>query len=268
MAEIKEFVAVDISGNLKTISPFIFEAHKWALKGIDKATFDSLIEYYNDDEATPDETLDVLLPYVQRVVSNFAYAIGVKRLGVFVGENGAMEFGNTNLTPLTDARLEEVKKEFFQSGYNALETLILFIQDNKTDYETTYSYLFDNSFFVSTASDLNGIIFTDIQNRDYFDIKPDLFLIEQDIEGIITSAVITGIKDGITNDDLTDDEIAMLAIIRPAEACLAYGKKFKSEEHTLKGKQLLENLRTYYATLTDTTIETWDNSDKTIYVFK
>jgi hypothetical protein len=264
MPEIQEFVTVDISAQFKTISPYLVEAHKWALKGIDKATLDTLIEYANDEPITPDADLDALLPYVRRVVANFAYAIGVKRLGVYVGESGAMEFGNSNLTPLTDARLEQVKSEFFNSGYNAIEQLILFIQDNSTDYADSYSYLFDNSFFVSTAAQLNALIYTDVQNRDYFDMKPDLFLIEQDIEGIITATVMAELK---AEESPDTDQAAMLAIIKPAEACLAYGKKFKSEEHILKGKQLLESLRKYYETLTDTEIERWSNEDKRIYVF-
>jgi len=148
-----------------------------------------------------------------------------------------------------------------------LESLILFIQENAEDYATTYAYLFDNSFFVSTAAQLNALIFTDIKNRDYFEMKPDLFLIEQDIEGIITKDIVTDLKLAISEDDFTDEQTEMLDLIKPCEACLAYGKKFKSEEHTSKGKQLLENLRIYYATLTDTTIERWNNEDKRIYVF-
>jgi len=267
MPEIQEFVTVDISGNFKTIIPYLSEANKWLLKGLDKATLDLLIEYVNDANPSTDETLDNLLPYARRVLANFAYAIGVKRLGVFVGENGAMEFGNSNLTPLSAERLEAIKTEFFSSGYNALEMLILFIQDNKTDYADTYAYLFDNSFFVSTASDLNSLIFTEIQNRDYFEMKPDIFLIETEIEGIITPEVTALLKTAISEDDLTDDQETLLSFIRPAEACLAYAAKFKSEKHELKGRELLERLRVFYTTLTDLPIERWSNEDKTIYVF-
>ena len=264
MDEILDYVTVDISGNFKTIKPYVEEAHKWALKGIDKATFDSLVSYYNETDPETDEDIEALIPYVQRVLANFAYAVSAKRLGIFVGENGMMEFNNANLTPLNPEKLDQYKTEFFQSGFNALEQLILFIQENKDTYETAYSYLFDNAFFISTAAAMNALIFTDVQNRDYFDMKPDIFLIESDIEAIITSTGMAELKAATSPDE---SQTKMISLCNNAEACLAYGNKFKSDKHIEKGRGYMEQLRNYYATLTNTPVERWDNEDKTIYVF-
>lgn len=269
LEEVKEFVTVDISGNFKTIKPYLVEAHKWLKKGIDKATLTALLEYYNADNPTTDEDYDALLPYAQRVLANFAYAVSAKRLGIFVGENGMMEYGNTTLTPLSPEKQDAYQKEFFTSGYNALEELILFIQENGSTYADTFSFLFENTFFVRTAEEFNDLIKTDILNRDFFDMKPSIYLIEQDIEGIITSETATELKTFIDDDSsATDDEKQMLSIILPAEALLAYGEKYKSEKHTLKGKQLLEQLRILYASINETEIDEWTNEDKRIFVFK
>lgn len=267
MPEIQEFVTVDISGNFKTISPYLVEAHKWLRKGIDKTTLNALIEYYNDSEHTPNEDYDNLLPYTQRVLANFAYALSAKRLGIFIGENGMMEYGNTTLTPLSTDKLDAYQKEFFTSGYNALEELILFIQENSTVYADAFSFLFSNTFFVRTAEEFNDLIKTDILNRDYFDMKSSIYLIEQDIDGIITAATSAELK-AVIDSGATEDQQTMLSLIRPAEALIAYGEKFKSPKHELKGKQLLEQLRVFYNTLTEVTPDEWTNEDKRIYVFR
>jgi hypothetical protein len=266
MPELQEFVTVDISGNFKTISPYLVEAHKWLRKGIDKTTLNALIEYYNDSEHTPNEDYDNLLAYAQRVLANFAYALSAKRLGIFIGENGMMEYGNTTLTPLSTDKLDAYQKEFFTSGYNALEELILFIQENSTVYADAFSFLFSNTFFVRTAEEFNDLIKTDILNRDYFDMKSSIYLIEQDIDGIITAATSAELK-AVIDSGATEDQQTMLSLIRPAEALIAYGEKFKSPKHELKGKQLLEQLRVFYNTLTEVTPDEWTNEDKRIYVF-
>jgi len=267
MPEIQDYVTVDISGNFKTIKPYLVEAHKWLGKGMDKPTMDALIQYINEAEAEADPDYDALKPYAQRVLANFAYAIAAKRLGIFIGENGMMEYGNSTLTPISAEKLEMYQKEFFISGYNALEQLILFIEANSETYPDTYAYLFDNSFFVRTAADMNALIFTDVQNRDYFDMKPEIFLIETEIEGTIGSETFTDLKDVIVQGNADEQQTTMINYARQAEACLAYGSKFKSEKHTLKGRELMERLRLYYTSITQNEVERWTNEDKTIFVF-
>lgn len=264
LEEIREFVTIDISGNFKTIKPYLVEAHKFVLKALDQATFTSLLNYV-EDNSTLDTDLVNLLEYAQRALANFAYAVSADRLGVYVGENGILEFSNQNLEPLSPEKLKNIKSEFFSAGYNALEMLIIFIKENEATYPEAYAFLFNNTFFVSTAADLNSILFTDVANRDFFDMKPKLFLIEKEIEGIITPELVATIKAGGT---LSPANAEMLVVIKEAEACLAYGYKFKSEEHNLRGRQLLENLDTLYNTSIAAEIETWENEGKRIYVFK
>jgi len=263
--EIRDYVTVDISANFSTIKPYLFEAHKHVLKGIDSVTFQELIDYVKAG-VFDDTDLDELLTYCRRTLANFAYAIATKRLGIFIGENGIMEFSNSNLEPISDDKLGSIKSEFFSSGYNALEMQIIFIQDNKAIYSIAYSHLFDNTFFVGTAKEMNTLIYTDVQNRDYFDMKPKLYLIELSIKGIIGETVFDELKE-VQDGAPSEIQAKMLSYIKPAEACFAYAAKFDSEEHRLQGTTLLEQLRIYNASLTETTIERWDNEDKNIYVF-
>jgi len=263
--QVREYVTVDISANIKTITPYLVEAHKFVQKGMDATTFNSLVDYVGAGKFD-DADMDALLDYARRTLANFAYALATKRLGIFVGENGMMTFSNNNLEPIAIDKLDAIKSEFFSSGYNALEMQILFIQDNKETFASAYSFLFDNTFFVGTAKEMNDLIFTDVQNRDYFDMKPNIYLIEQTIKNIITKTTFDELK-AVQDDTPTEQQQAMLDIIKPAEALLAYGKKFNSEEHTLNGTNLLEQLRIYYSTITGITVERWDNEDKRIFVF-
>jgi len=264
--EVHEYVTVDVSAKFDTINPYLIEAHKFVLKGMDNNTFISLLDYV-EDGATGNEDLSELLTYARRTLANFAYAIATKRLGIYVGENGIMEFSNSNLQPLPDERLNSIKSEFFSSGYNALEMQILFIQENKTVFADTYSYLFDNTFFVSTAKEMNDLIYTEVLNRDFFEMRANMYLIELKIKEITGATVFDELK-AVQDDSPSAEQQAMLDLIKPAEACLAFGKKFESEEHQLNGTSLLEQLRIYIASLSGTPIERWDNQDKTIYVFK
>jgi hypothetical protein len=267
MAEVKAFVTVDISANIKTIAPYLVESHRFLLRGIDNSTFSGLLDYYKEHTST-DEAYEAILPYCQRVLANFAYAISTDRLGIFVGENGMMEYGNNTLKAIEPAKQDRYKSEFFLSGYNALEDLILFVQDNKDSYSEAYSFLFDKTFFVNTARELNNIIKTDIRNRDFFDMMPNLFLIEQEIEGIIGADIAGALKSIAGIEDATDNQKAMLDIIKPAEALLAYADKFKSEKHMAMGVSLMEKLRQLVATINGSVSEKWDNTNKKLYVFR
>jgi len=264
--EIRDYVTVDISADFGTINPYLIEAHKFVLKGLDSVTFTSLLDYVETAEFD-DADLDELLTYTRRTLANFAYAIATKRLGIYIGENGIMEFSNTNLDPISDEKLNSIKSEFFSSGYNALEMQILYIQDNKTTFADAYAFLFDNTFFVSTAKEMNDLIFTDVYNRDFFDMRSNMYLIELKIKGITGDTVFAALK-AVQDDEPDEEQTAMLNYIKPAEACLAYAAKFDSEEHKLNGNNLLEQLRIYVSSLSDTDIERWDNEDKTIFVFK
>jgi len=263
--QVKNYVTVDVSAHFETIKPYLYEAHKFVLKGIDKLTFNALVVYANS-ETQDDADLTALLDYTRRTLANFAYAIATKRLGIYIGENGILEFSNTNLEPISDEKLNSIKKEFYSSGYNALEMQILFIQEQKETYTAAYAFLFDNTFFVSTAKEMNDLIYTDVLNRDYFEMKPKLYPIELEIKSIIGETVFDELK-AVQDDSPDETQTKLLGYIKPAEACLAYAAKFNSEEHHLQGVSLLEQLRIYNATLTDTTIERWDNEDKKIFVF-
>lgn len=265
--EIIDYVSVDISGNFKKIRPYMIEAHRYVLKGMDQATFSNLLAYV-EDNSTGDTDLAVLLEYARRVLANFAYAVAAKRLGVSVGENGMLQFSNDKFEPLSAERLDQLKSEFYNAGFNALETMILFIQENSDKYPDAYAHLFTNTFFVSTAKELNELIFTDVPNRDFFEMKPEIFLVEQEIEGIVGTETFNVLKAVQKETLITDDQQKMLSMICPAEACIAYGIKYKSPRHEAKGNQLLESLRIFYASISAIDIETYSNENKSIYVFR
>lgn len=259
--ELRLFITVDISSRIETVKPYLLEAKKFIVDIIGQTTYTELLEYYNDTEATPDEALDALLPYVQLPLANFAYMLGIHKLFVQVGETGLVRSETSSFTPASLQEIEVMKKAFASSGYNALEELILFINANEADYPDAYAHLFAKRFIVNCATEMNNLIFVEVTNLDFLDMKKIINLIEQNtIRETLGTNLFATIKEEIASGTISEANQAILDnYISPAVAHLAYAKWKKDDEHQLAGEKLIEQYRNSVAEAQETTVERYIN---------
>jgi hypothetical protein len=259
--QIRVFVTVDISSRFETIKPYLLEAKKFIYDILGEDTYTELLDYVNDTEAETDEALDALLPYVQAPLANFAYMLGAHKLFIQVGETGLVRSETSSFTPAKPEEIELLKKSFASSGYNALEELILFIDRNAETYADAYAHLFAKRFIVNTAQEMNDLIFVNITNLDFLDMKKIINLTENnDLRDTMGATLFAAIKVEVAEGDISEDHEALLATyFRPALAHLAYAKWKKDEDHRLTGEKLLEQYRNAIAEEAETTVERYQN---------
>ena len=261
--EIREYVTVDISSRFETVKPYLLEAKKFIHEILGEDTYTELLDYYNETGyADPsDEELDALLPYVQRPLANFAYMLGAHKLFIQVGETGLVRSETSSFAPASLQEIEVLKKSFASSGYNALEELILFIEDNPEDYPDAFDHLFAKRFIVNCATEMNDLIFAEVTNLDFLDMKKIINLIENnEIKETLGETLFDAIKVEIAEDDISEADEAILAgYIRPAVAHLAYGKWKKDDEHTGTGTKYLEKYRNAVAEAAAITVDRYVN---------
>ena len=108
-ATLKLYINVTGTFDYDALMPYVKTAQdKYIKKYLGKDLFDSLLDYYNADEAEPDEALDALLPYVQNALAKFAFYAAVPLL---TGSNGRIaqpEFGAQTVEVLFIGRFDNV----------------------------------------------------------------------------------------------------------------------------------------------------------------
>ena len=243
--QVKEYITIDISTNINTVLPYIKQAEKFVKDIIGTDLYNSLSYFVNEDG--DDSDIEALLPYVQLPLINFAYMLGAPKLAVNIGMAGISTTSNNNLNPADDTRIKDLIRSFASSGYDGLEDLLEFLEENKGTYSawvssTAYSY--NKQFFVNNAKEMNDSIHIGISRYDFLKLKPFIHQIEQSIiKKAIGTDTFDAVKEEYADDDLSDEnEILLLDYIRPAVCYMALNKHKQDQNNELEGRRYLEEM--------------------------
>ena len=178
--EVKDFLPVDISTQDKTIKPYKKPAEEHVIRILGKEQFEELDDYHNfsDEEVVE---LDALLPYAQRPTVNFAYFLGLSMLNVSIGENGIAVISNSNLAPASKQRTDELKADLEKAAYDALESLLEFLEENIDDYplwEASDAYVYQYEFLITSARRFDELLRIDRSRLTFLKWRPTMADVE------------------------------------------------------------------------------------------
>ncbi len=246
IADVKEYITVDISSDYSVIAPYINQAEKYVRDITGDALFDLLITYVQSSGTEPE--LEALLPYCQLPLANFGYLLGVAKLNVNVGNTGITVTSTQNLTPANEWRIKDLKESLELSGNDALEQLIKFLENNKADYptwESSDAYSFQRNFFVDNATDFFETIYKKITRMEYLIIREYLVLAEVDVKEAVCKELFDELKTQVLADTVTADNEILLTYIKPAVCYFSLGKLHKQEGYSIENKKLIKQLRDF-----------------------
>lgn len=178
--EVKDFLPVDISTQDKTIKPYKKPAEEHVIRILGKEQFEELDDYHNfsDEEVVE---LDALLPYAQRPTVNFAYFLGLSMLNVSIGENGIAVISNSNLAPASKQRTDELKADLEKAAYDALESLLEFLEEHIDDYplwEASDAYVYQYEFLITSARRFDELLRIDRSRLTFLKWRPTMADVE------------------------------------------------------------------------------------------
>lgn len=168
--EIRQYLPVNSSITFASLQPYIESAERKYLKpvlGVDQ--YDELCAYYADPSVWPDieripktheDWLSKLLLLVQKALINLAFHDGFSILSVNIGDSGAFRQESENQKPLFQYQEENLKNTFRSDGFNGLDTILEFLEENIENFpifSASSAYTVFKSKFIRTAKEYSGI---------------------------------------------------------------------------------------------------------------
>lgn len=239
--DIKNFLSVDISMQTKTIEPYYKPAEQHVIRLLGKEQYEELDDYYNfSDEAV--EELDALLPYVQRPVVNFAYFLGLSMLNVSIGENGIAVISNSNLTPASKQRTDDLKADLEKAAYDALESLLEFLEQHTDDYplwESSDAYTYQYEYLITSARRFDELLRINRSRLTFLNWRPTMADVETlQIHPLISKDYCDELKTQMKSDTVTEANLVVLPHLQKALAYLTASIEL-DEKYQMRGQQYL-----------------------------
>jgi hypothetical protein len=245
LAELKLYIKAYKSLTIDTMAPFIEEAQQryiTEILGADLLT--ALVEAYQaasitvsgrklqNNGSVMDADLFTLLPYVQKPLAKLTLGISADRMAISLGETGYKSAQDNAAMPASSGQIWHYKEEYFNAGYNDLESLIQFLQENADDYTgwaSTSEYADTLAHFINTAKDFTKY-YPKLNNsrRIFANIKGCMGKIENFIiKPELGPDFYDEIKAEILASNISADTLAILPLIQAATACLTIAKALK-----------------------------------------
>jgi hypothetical protein len=156
--EFKSFIggAINQSLEMDSIGPHIFTAaDNHIIEWLGAPLYALLKEGIAEEESDPglSEVLETLLPYVQRPLAFLTMYEYSKVGGVQFGEAGLTRVENENMKTAFRYQENEYREYMLHNGYNAIESMLKFLDSNAVSYPTWEAKERNRSLFINYASD-------------------------------------------------------------------------------------------------------------------
>lgn len=224
--ELREYLDIPAGNSITRLMPLVGPA---TLKYIKPVVGDELLArletYYEDSDPDPDTELDALLVMVQRPLAHFIFFEGIPDLDLVITDSGFAVVHNQNLTPASKDRVAAFRKSKETLGYDGIEQLYHFLEENEDDYpewidSEAYSRHFE--LFIHSAIELEDYVVTGRSRRKYLDLVPTMKRVERfSLIPVMSEALADKIKLEIASGEVSEPTRKALELIRGAVANLS-----------------------------------------------
>ncbi|NCD41654.1 MAG: hypothetical protein EOL88_06125 [Bacteroidia bacterium] len=246
-AEIQQYVSVDINFQQKSLLPYIEQSKTQIIRLLGKEQYNELENWYNlaEGETQPGNAaeLEVLLPYVQRPIANFAIFYGLSALNVVVGPTGIGVVNTQNLAPASKDRTDTLRNDLIAAAYDAMESLLVFLEENKEDYplwENSEAYSEQYDVLITSARRFDEIYRIDRSRLKYLEWRPvmrDVELLE--MAPLVSSDLMDEIKGELKDNAVSNENQIVLPYLQKALAYITASRANKDEKLYTDGMRFL-----------------------------
>lgn len=231
ITEFKKFVKINKTIEFSEhLAPYEPDAvRKYILRYLDKVTYRHLESYINSSPVTPDVKLAALLPYVQSALARFTLLVASPFLDVNIGSTGYTTSSTENMVAASAARVDKLDKGLEKLGWDAIESMLAFLEENKSDYPewvSSTAYTMHITGIVNTASEFDNEFNIDNSRLTFLAYRPNITRIETlyikpAISDQLFAEIVSQIKSGI----LTDPIKKLLPLLRTAIVMFVVSKE-------------------------------------------
>lgn len=154
--DFQKYVKMNASIDYRSISPFIIPAMD---KYLTDYIPDDLMDQLSMNEPT-DKNVK-LIPHVERAIALFTVFLASPHLDISVQEGGFMVNSSDGSAPASAQRVSNFIASLEASGWDAIESLLKFLEKNKTDYPLWVAsdcYTMANKNLINSAVDFDKIV--------------------------------------------------------------------------------------------------------------
>jgi hypothetical protein len=195
LTEITDILPVSSATSREKLWPFIEQAERKYIKPLlEDALYASIHRFYNDngsgESSSGDDSsqMTALLKLIQIAEINLAYFIGFDLLNVITSDSGFQKPGDGgNFKGLYKYQEENLRRYFEQTGYNGLDDLLKYIEDNIEsfpEWEDSSLFAFRKTAIIKDSESFDAICFINRSRLTFcrlqrymnevldFDVKP------------------------------------------------------------------------------------------------
>jgi hypothetical protein len=258
--EIKTFLPIGAGNDFLKLKPHIQNAeNKFVKPLLGAGMYDELQEFYEAEyPAVPTETQEAtktLLEKVQHAVIHLAYYLGFDFMNVTTSSAGFQRTESDKLKGLYKYQEDNLKQYFSDSGFNALDDVLVFLEDNIEhfgEFELEPNYTALKESFLPTVKIVEEIPFNIQGSRlTLLALQPSVKFVEDTtIRTTLGGTIYLALKEEMVSDNPDADYIALLPYIRKPLVYLASALLMEETGATLGDKGL------YFEKTDSTTLNT------------
>jgi hypothetical protein len=247
MEEIRRYVPVSVSSDFDSLSPHIANAEAdYLIPVIGQQTYDELQLFYDsassgsadlpeeesgsgtseEDEAA-DKKKTELLRLVQSCVTHIAFWIGYDLLNSYITDDGFKRTESEKIKSLFKYQEDNLKQYFRTNGFNRLDTVLQFLEDNAqtfTTFAVSAQYTVLKSAFIPNTAAFNRIVFIGGSRLTFLRMIPHMQLIEEvEIRPLLGSVALAQLREEMLKESPRPAITGIVPIIQKAVAYLASG---------------------------------------------
>ena len=229
--EIKQFLPVTASFKFEEIKPFMVQVERnYIIPMVSKTQFDELNTAYNAS-LTPTLTpaQEELLTEIRYALTPLMYWLWIPHGQVKVSGAGIQITSTATQKTAFQWQVDKLEESAFTSGFLALETLLIFLEENKDTYtlwKASESYTISKELFINSAKQFNEQY--PINNSRYLFLQIRAFskIIEREtIKGTLGKELYDLVKASLLEDAPDPDYSDLLEYIKPV---IAFGTLLKA----------------------------------------
>jgi hypothetical protein len=232
--EIKDYLPVTVTFEFRDIMPYIDRAEvRYIIPFLSKQQYDDLLTAYNTSIATVAPvalTSDnkALLKKVRMPLANFAYMLYIPLGQIQIDSAGIRIATTENLKTAFQWQIRMLQKSFIEAGYEGTDTLLEFLEQNKSTYtlwagSTCYTHF--KELFINTALQFSDYVNINNSRRTFLGMRSIMRKVESFyIKPVISPELMAEIKSQINSGSITTQNQLLLDLIQPALANLTIAR--------------------------------------------
>lgn len=182
IAQIKEYIAINITNDFNSIKPYIKQAETKFIKPvIGKDLYTTLDEYLQASDQSSKKTNE-LIDKVRLPLIYYAYYLYAPIGNIQVSNTGIHIVTNENKKTAFEWQIDKLETSWLNTAHDFIEEVLEFLDENRADFPDwtgSEAYTKAHSLFILSAKQFNEYVFINESRRLYSAMTPIIADIEK-----------------------------------------------------------------------------------------